>query len=320
MSELLSFVIPCYRSEHTIQMVIDEIVSVAEQKKDRYDYEIIAVNDCSPDLVLDVLKSIAAENKKVKVVSLAMNRGKHAALMAGFHYASGDLIINVDDDMQCPVNRLWDLLEPLYHGYDVSIAEYPSPKESLFKRMGSAFNNWMIIKLLDKPAGMRFSNFVARKRFVCQEMIRYRHAFPYLEGLTLRTTRNICLVPMQERARVSGSSGYTFRNSLRLLVNGCTAFSVKPLRVSGILGLIFSAVGFLYGIFTVFRKIIHPSIAAGYSSLLAVNLLMGGLILLLLGVIGEYIGRIYICLNDSPQYVVRELINVDGQREGDRES
>ncbi len=318
MKKMLSFLIPCYRSQNTVRKVIDEIISVVEEKAELFEFEIIAINDCSPDNVLEVLRSIATDNPRLKVIDTAINRGKHAALMAGFRFAKGDIVICVDDDGQCPLNHLWELLEPLDKGYDVSVAKYFMKKQSLLKRLGSSFNSWMVRTMLEKPKGIEFSNFIARKKFVCNEIIKYQHSYPYLEGLTIRTTHNICMVPMEERERTSGSSGYTLKKSIQLWLNGCTAFSVKPLRISSVIGVLFGAVGFAYEIFIIIRKMMYPQIMAGYSSLLAVVLMIGGVMLVMMGLIGEYVGRIYLCMNNTPQYVLRELINIsDSEEKGD---
>lgn len=307
---LLSFTIPCYRSENTVTSVVDEIIAKV-QEMGGYDYEIIAVNDCSPDDTWQVLEKLAAENPKIKCVNLAKNVGKHAALMAAFSLVQGDIVIGVDDDGQCPLHELPKLLEPLNQGYDMSMAAYPKKKQSLFKNFGSRVNDWMVRFLIGKPKGLVFSNFIARKRFVCEEIIKYKNPYPYLEGLTLRATHNIALVPMEERERQAGTSGYTLKKSLALWVNGCTAFSVKPLRLAAVLGVVFAAIGFLAGFAVIVQKLINPAIQAGYTSIMALLLFVSGIMMLLLGIIGEYIGRIYICINDSPQYVIRETRNAN---------
>ncbi len=308
---LLSFVIPCYGSEKTIEPVINEIIEIVSQKQE-YDYEIIAVNDQSPDNVLSVLKVIATENKKVKVIDLAKNFGKHSAVMAGFSQVKGDYIICLDDDGQCPMDRLWDLLEPVEKGNaDYSMADYDVKKQSSFKNFGSAVNSFMSYTLLNKPKDMHFTNFKAIKRFVVDEIVRYNNPYPYLEGLTLRTTNKIAMVPMEERDRIAGVGHFTFKKSISLWMNGFTAFSVKPLRIATILGVICSLIGFIFGIVVVIRRLFNPAIMLGYSSIMAVMLFIGGIIMLMLGMIGEYIGRIYISLNNSPQYVIREVINKD---------
>ena len=309
-----SFVIPCFRSELTVEDVISEIHSKMSEKK-AIDYEIIAVNDCSPDNVLSVLKNIAAADDQVKVIDLAKNGGKHAAIMAGYSIVTGDIIINLDDDGQCPLDKLWDLTEPLFGNYDISIAKYPTKKQSMFKNFGSAINLIMSRYLIGKPKNLYLSNFSAIKKFVVNEIIKYDKPYPYLDGLMLRTTSKICNVIMEERERSVGVSNYTFIKSLKLWLNGFTAFSVKPLRISTILGAVCAVIGFVFGIYTIVNKIIHPDVLVGYSSTMAVLLFIGGMIMMMLGMIGEYIGRIYICINNSPQYVIKDTINVEVKKE-----
>lgn len=306
----ISFIIPCYRSEKTVSGVMDEVIEIVSQKSG-YDYEIIAVNDCSPDNVYDVLVKRASENKKIKVINLAKNFGKHSALMAAFSVISGDYVVCLDDDGQCPMDRLWDLIKPLDEGFDVSIAKYSKKKQSGLKNFGSKVNNIMTRIALKKPKDWVFSNFIARKAFVCKEIIKYNNPYPYLEGLTLSVSKNIAFVPMEERRRTVGTSGYTFKKSLSLWLNGLTAFSVVPLRVSSLIGVITALCGFLFGAFTIIRKLIVRNISIGWSSTIAIMLFIGGMIMLMLGMLGEYIGRIYISINNSPQYVIKEMINID---------
>lgn len=304
----LSFVIPCYRSEGTIESVVDEINAVMALRPD-CDYEIITVNDRSPDGVLEKLRELAGKDRRIKVVDLAKNMGKHAAMLAGYAQVTGDVVVNLDDDGQCPLDRLWDLLAPLEGDYDISIAKYPKKKESRFKRFGSWVNTLMAQMVIGKPKDLAMSNFSAIKRFVCQELMRYQNAYPYVDGLFLRTTSCIANVEMEQRERISGTTGYTFVKSLKLWVNGFTAFSVKPLRLATVLGFLVAALGFLYGLFIIVRRFLHPEMLVGYSSLMAVILCVGGILMILLGMIGEYVGRIYISINNSPQYVVRGTVN-----------
>lgn len=310
----ISFVIPCYRSQDTVMAVIDEIRDVVGQKKETCDYEIVAVNDCSPDGVLAVLRQAASQDPNIKVVDFAKNFGQHAAMMAGLSYTTGEYVVFVDDDFQCPVDHLWELLKPLEEGYDASCAQYKfsERKESPFRVLGSWFNDRMLRMMLDKPKDLRVTNFIAFKRFVAEEILKYQNPYPYVDGLLLRTTHNIAIVPMEDRERMSGSSTYTLGKLFRLILNGFTAFSVKPLRIATWAGIFASVAGFLYGIFIIAQKImLGDAIDAGYSSIMAVVLFLGGILLLTLGIIGEYIGRIYICLNNSPQYVVRGTFNVE---------
>ena len=280
-------------------------------KKSGYDYEVIAVNDGSPDGVYGVLQELALHNPKIKVINLAKNMGKHAAVMAGYAYVNGEYIVNLDDDYQSPVDHLWELVAPVEADLcDVATAEYAEKKEARWKKIGSNFNMLITEIMLDKPKGLRMENLNVVKRFVVDEVIRYKNPYPFVEGLILGVTKRVITVPMEQRDRGDDKgTGFTFFKSLALFSNGLTNFSVKPLRIAMIAGLMFSILGFLYGVYIIINRFIHPELAAGWSSLMAVMLFSSGIIMLLLGVIGEYVGRIFICLNNAPQYVVRNTIN-----------
>lgn len=311
----ISFIIPCYGSEKTVGIVIKEIDEIVS-KNPKYDYEVVAVNDQSPDKVWEVLKGIAKENKKVKIINLAKNMNRPGALMAGMSKATGDYIILMDDDGQCPMESLWELIKPLEEGHDVSIAKYPSYKQSIFKSFGTIVNRKMTEIIMEKPKGLNFTNFTAIKKYIVDEILKYENPYPYMTGLLLRTTSDIVNVQMEERERITGSTNFTFKKMLNLWINGFTAFSVKPLRISTVIGFITAAIGFLYGLYIIIHKLfIHTNIAQGYSSMMAVLLFIGGIIMLMLGMIGEYLGRIYICINNSPQYVIKEMFNI---KEGEK--
>lgn len=312
--ELISFIIPCYASEGSVGLVIDEIRKVVAQKAE-YDYQIIAVNDCSPDNLISVLRQKALEDSKVIAIDLAKNGGRHNALMCGCHYANGDYIVFIDDDQQCPCDRLWDLMEPLITGdMDVAFAKYPHKKQSKFKNFGSKLNDTVSTWLLGKRKDLKFSNFMIMKRFVKDEVIRYTRPYPYMSGLVLRATSHVCNVDMEERERKIGVGHYNFRRSLRLWMNSFTAFSVKPLRLATVVGMLFSFLGVLMALVTIIHKLIHPAVAIGWSSTMAVLLFVGGLTMFMMGMIGEYIGRIYISINEAPQFVIRDIVNASEQK------
>ena len=198
--ELISFVIPCYHSEGSVGLVIDEIRQVVSERPD-FTYQIIAVNDCSPDNLLDVIKKEAENDPQVIAIDLAKNGGRHNALICGCHFADGDYVVFIDDDQQCPADRLWDLMDPLLNGdADVAIAKYPHKTQSAFKNFGSKVNDAVATWLLGKDKDLKFSNFSVMKRFVKDEVIKYKNPYPYLSGLMLRATRRVisrasCSVP-----------------------------------------------------------------------------------------------------------------------------
>lgn len=305
----ISFVIPCFRSENTIGKVIGEIIAETA-KLAVYDYEIIAVDDSSPDCVFAVLEKMARDNRRIKVLSMAKNFGQHAGMMAGIYVSEGDFIVFLDDDGQCPVDQLKALIEPLENDWDIAIARYGRKKQSIFKNMCSAVNEFVADLLIDKPRHLQMGNFMAVTRFAADEMKRYTGPYPYISGLLFRTSTRIINVPMEERERMEGGTTYTLRKLFALWLNSFTAFSVKPLRFAALAGLVFSGLGFVYGAAVVVRKIYSPVVTAGWSSVMAVILFLGGIILFVLGLIGEYIGRIYMSINQMPQYVVRKRINI----------
>lgn len=308
----ISFVIPCYHSEHMLGSVVDEIVSTVKELA-KYEYEIILVNDCSPDGTFEVIRSLAGKNSHIIGVNLARNFGQHAALMAGFHQATGDIIVCLDDDGQTPAREVGKLLDKIERGYDVVYASYESKQHSWFRNWGSWVNSKMTEIMLEKPENLMITSYFAARRFVIDEMMRYENCYPYVMGLVLRTTKNICNVPVKHRQRQEGSSGYTLSKLLSLWLNGFTSFSVKPLRMATYFGVFSSLCGLLYLIYIIVLYFSVHSAPLGWSSTTAIILLMGGVILVVLGLIGEYVGRIFMCTNMAPQFVVREVVKCEIQ-------
>ena len=308
MSKLVSFVIPCYRSEQTIGGVVEEINSTMADLP-QYTYEIILVNDASPDNTFEAIRDLSQKQSNICGINLAKNFGQHAALMAGFHYVHGEIVVCLDDDGQTPANEVGKLLNGIEEGADVVYARYITKQHSAFRNFGSKVNELMTRVMLGKPKELYISSYFAARRFVVEEMTRYQNPYPYVIGLVLRSTKKIINVEVTHREREVGTSGYTIGKLLNLWFNGFTAFSVKPLRLATVMGIASACVGFLYGIYTIIKKFVNPDVVIGFSALMAAIVFFGGLILLMLGIIGEYIGRIYISLNNSPQFVIRESID-----------
>ena len=303
----ISFVIPCYRSEHTLPHVVKEINDKMTTMKD-YDFDIFLINDCSPDETFSVIKKLCAEHDNIVGISFARNFGQHAALMAGLRNSDGDYVVCLDDDGQTPADEVDKLIEKLEEGYDAVYASYAHKQHSGFRNFGSRVNELMLRIMLNKPKDLFISSYFAAKRFVVKDMVRYSNSYPYVIGLVLRATKNIVNVPVTHREREEGSSGYTLKKLLGLWFNGFTAFSVKPLRIATTIGTISAIVGFLYGLYTIIRRLLNPNMVMGFSSLMAAVVFFGGMMMIMLGLIGEYVGRIYICMNSSPQYVIRETV------------
>ena len=302
----ISFVIPCYRSEKTILLVVDEIERTMV-KKSQLEYEIILVNDGSPDNVWEVISTKAKSSECIIGINLAKNFGQHSALMAGYNQCTGDCVVSLDDDGQTPACEVFRLIDELEKGYDVVYASYPENHQNAFRRLGSVMAKKMSDYMFDIKDDRKGSSYFVARKFIIDEVIKYEHSYPYISGLVLRTTRNIGVVSIQHRDRINGVSGYNLKSLISLWLNGFTAFSVKPLELCAYAGFGMAGLGFVYVLYIIIKRIITPTIVEGWSSLIAINLIVGGIIMIMLGLIGEYIGRIYICINNSPQYVIKEI-------------
>ena len=305
----ISFVIPCYCAEKNIEHVIKKIYS-AMMIRPEVSFEIILVNDHSKDNTWEKIKEISRKHKEVIGVNLSKNFGQHNALMAGFKVTQGHLIMTSDDDGQTPVDRVWDFVKKIEEGCDVVCAKYIERKrKGLGRKVGSYLNEYMLCHILEKPEDVALASFFMAKRFVISEICRYEQAFPYMAGLLLRTTRNIGNIELVQESRESGSSGYNLKKLLKLWINGFTSFSVKPLRAFVKLGFCIAFLGLVIGLGTIIRKIVYSSyVLVGYTSVIAIMCILGGMNLAVVGIVGEYIGRMYMCINSQPQYVIKNYV------------
>lgn len=304
-----SFVIPCYNSESTISIVVEEISDTMKKENISYfDYEIILVNDYSKDNTSEKIKQLAQTNSNIIAIQFSKNFGQDSACLAGYAHTSGEYVITLDDDGQTPACEVMTLINKLEDGYDVVFGKYPQKHHSKFRNWGSKVNDFMACKLINKPKDLYLCSYFVARRFVIDEILNYDNPYPYIRGLLLRTTSNMCNVSINHRDRLVGESTYTLKKLISLWFNGFTAFSIKPLRVSVVIGLLSAVLSIFLIIYALFQKATDPSLELGWTSLISVISLFSGLILMTLGLIGEYIGRIYISLNKSPQYVIKEVI------------
>ena len=220
--------------------------------------------------------------------------------------AKGDRIVCLDDDGQTPANEVGRLLGAIDRGADVVYAKYEHKQHSGFRNLGSRVNEAMLHQMLGKPKDLYVSSYFAMRRYVLKEVLRYENSYPYLIGLVLRTTTNVVNVPVDHRKRTVGTSGYTLGKLFGLWMNGFTAFSIKPLRIATVVGSASAVIGFLYGIYTIIKRLVNPNVPVGFSALMSAIVFFGGMTILMVGLAGEYIGRTYISVNSAPQYVVRE--------------
>jgi len=304
----LSFVIPCYGSEHTIAAVIDTIHSTMKPHTD-YSYEIICVNDGSPDHVIDVLTEIAKKDPLCKVLDCAKNNGQHTAVMAGLAHAGGERIAILDDDGQSPVQNLFQMMAKMDEGYDVVWASYEDKCNGAFRAFGSWLNEKMLCIMLHKPAEIHVSNFCLMAHCIARSVSKCSVPSPYILGYILACSGRLANVKMESAPRLAGQSGYTLRKLLRLWLTGLISFSVVPLRIGTLFGFLLAVLGILGGFAVLLVKLLNPNMAAGWPSLFCVLVFGFGAVLSMLGLVGEYIGRIHLCVNRIPQYVIRNRIN-----------
>ena len=315
--KLLSFVIPCYRSAKTIGAVVRELTDTVAARADEYDHEIVLVNDGSPDNVAEVIREMCKEYPSIVFVDLSRNFGQHSALMAGFNHVSGDIVVCLDDDGQTPANECFKLIDKVAEGYDLVFAEYGKREQNWFRNLGSRFNTACNHFFYNQPKDLTANSYYACQRFVVDAALKYPNPFPYVTGLLFQSVSRYCNVMVNHRARMEGESGYNLRKLISLWVNGVTAFSIKPLRFASYAGWLIAAAGFLFALVTIIRKLVDPVIQAGWSSTMSIMLILGGMIITLMGVIGEYIGRIYLSINRYPQFVVRSVTRTDSKKEGE---
>ncbi len=315
---LLSFVIPCYRSEHTVTDVVEEIITTVGARSGDFSYEIILVNDGSPDGVADVIENLCNRNPRIVFVNLSRNFGQHSAVMAGLAHTRGEIVVCLDDDGQTPADECLKLVDKLMEGYDIVFAEYEQPKQNLMRILGSRFNTACNRFFFGQPKSLKTTSYYACQRFVVDTALRYPNPFPYITGLLLQSVSKSANVKVKHRSRTEGKSGYSIRKLISLWTNGVTAFSIKPLRFATYLGWAISVGGFVFALVTVIRKLLNPDMEAGWASTISVLLALGGVIIALIGIVGEYIGRIYLSINKSPQYVVRQT--VDNRSHGEDET
>ena len=313
MKTLLSFVIPCYRSANTIGSVVEELTRTVAKRADEYDHEIILVNDGSPDNTAEVIASLCDQYPSIVFVDLSRNFGQHSALMAGFNHVSGDIVVCLDDDGQTPADECFKLIDKVAEGYDLVFAEYPKREQNWFRNLGSRFNALCNHYFYNQPKSLVANSYYACRRFVVDCALQYPNPFPYVTGLLFQSVSRYCNVAVTHRARMEGESGYNLKKLISLWLNGVTAFSIKPLRFANYVGWSVAAFGVLFALITIIRKLINPSMPAGWASTISMMMLLGGAVIALLGIIGEYIGRIYLSINRYPQFVVRSVTRNDGK-------
>lgn len=302
----VSVVIPVYNSQETIQFLVYTVLHVLKQ----YQVEVVLVNDCSKDNSESICEYLANENENVQFISLRKNSGEHNAVMCGLNHCTGDYVAIIDDDLQNPPSEIIALLNKAISGnHDVVYGQYQVKQHSFIRNLYSWLNNAFAVHLLNKPPGLYLSSFKVLSKEIVQEVIAYKGPFPYIDALVLRCTDNIATETVLHESRTNGKSNYTLRKLFSLYLNIFINFSNKPLRFITISGCIISLVSFCSTVYVLLERIIIHDEPPGWSFLAILLLLLIGLVFVVIGVLGEYIGKILMSLNNTPQYVVKKKVN-----------
>ncbi len=300
----LSIVVPVYRSATILPRLVEHIQAEMASEGLAGNFELLLVNDASPDDSWQVIRTLAAAHPFVRGINLRRNTGQHNAVMAGLNNIRGDFVVMMDDDLQHPPHALGDMVRALESGYDVCYTRYVNRQHAAWKQWGSHFNDWVATHLLDKPKGLYLSSFKAMRREIADEVIKYDGPYAYVDGLILDVTRSITVIDIEHQARDEGESNYNFRRLFSLWMKMATSFSITPLRIATYLGFALAALSMAMIVFIVIQKMLHPEYPRGWASLIATVLFIGSIQTLCIGMIGEYLGRTYLKLNRKPQFVI----------------
>jgi glycosyltransferase involved in cell wall biosynthesis len=301
---ILSIVVPVYRSATILPKLVEQIYAEMDKEGWATRFELLLVNDASPDNSWHVVCALARDHAFVRGISLRRNFGQHNAIMAGLNHVSGEFIVLMDDDLQHPPHAIGDMVRKLSEGYDVCYTNYVNRQHALWKRLGSRFNNWVATHMLGKPQGLYLSSFKGMRKEIAVEITRYDGPYAYVDGLILDVTRSITTIDIEHQARHEGEGNYNLRRSISLWMKMATSFSVLPLRLATFAGFVLAGLSFLMIVFILVQKMMHPEFPRGWASLIATILFIGGIQTLCIGMIGEYLGRTYLKLNRKPQFVI----------------
>ena len=305
MTPALSFVIPLYYSAETLQPLVREIEGLSIEGG----HELILVNDGSRDATAGICRELLRDARiPITFVNHARNYGEHNAVLTGYREARGAYVVNLDDDGQNPpaeAVRLWQ--HARREGLDVVYGHYSRKEHSFWRNLGSYLTNRVTDWVLDKPKGFYLSSFRCVSAFVAREVAAQRGPYPYIDGLILQVTQNIGALEVYHARRSAGESGYTLRRLMRLWASTFVNFSIMPLRLATLLGLLMTVVG-LAGLAVVFYLwLTNRGPDYGWGSLMGALLVFSGTQLVILGLIGEYVGRMFLTVNGRPQSVVRSV-------------
>lgn len=307
----ISIVVPVYNSHECVA----ELSRQLEYALKDFSYEQIMVNDCSRDSSWEEIQKVCAQNKNIIGINLRKNGGQDSAILTGLNYARGNWVIIMDDDLQHSPYDIPKLYEEAQKGYDVVYANFDSKKQKLWKNIGSWFNGKISEIALQKPKEVYLSPFKILCRGVVQEMIKFNNLFPYIDGLIFQVTRNITQIPIEHHKRELGKSNYNLAKSIKVFFRMLFGFSTMPLNIASYTGFFSAIVGLILAIIYAVEYFTGKADVTGWTTLVILILILGGLILVSLGIIGRYLGQVYLTVNHQPKFVIKETLNSTNEKE-----
>lgn len=298
----ISIVIPVYNSHECVAEISRQIADALKG----IEYEQIMVNDCSKDSSWDEIKKEAEKNPNLIGINLRKNGGQDSAILAGLNYAKGNYVVIMDDDLQHSPYDILKLYEEAKKGFDVVYADFDSKKQKLWKNLGSWFNGKISEIALDKPKNIYLSPFKIICRGVVEEMIKFNNLFPYIDGLIFQVTRNITQIPIEHHKREMGKSNYNLIKSIKVFLRMLFGFSTIPLLLTFYAGMISALAGLGLAVYYIIEYFSGRADVTGWTTLVILILILGGLILVSLGIIGKYLGQVYLTVNKQPKFIVKE--------------
>lgn len=307
----ISIVVPVYNSHECVAELSRQIEDALKD----FSYEQIMVNDCSRDSSWDEIKKVCTQNKNVIGINLRKNGGQDSAILTGLNYSRGNWVIIMDDDLQHSPYDIPKLYEEAQKGYDVVYANFDSKKQKLWKNLGSWFNGKISEIALQKPKEVYLSPFKILCRGVVQEMIKFNNLFPYIDGLIFQVTRNITQIPIEHHKRELGKSNYNLAKSIKVFLRMLFGFSTMPLNIASYTGFISAIIGLILAIVYAVEYFMGKADVTGWTTLVILILILGGGILVSLGIIGRYIGQVYLTVNNQPKFIIKETLNTTNEKE-----
>lgn len=303
---MISIIIPVYNGQNTIQNLVEDITKTLKQD---FKFEIVLINDGSKDNSEQSCIDLVNKYDFINYLSLSKNFGEHNAVMAGLNNCIGDYAVIMDDDLQHSSEALLKLIKKGLeekNKYDVIYTSFNKKEQIFFRNFGSKINDLFANIVLKKSKNLYLSSFKFFNRFVINEIIKYKSPFIYIDGIIHEITNKISSVNVEHKKREKSKSGYTISKLIQLWLRMLTGYSILPLRASSLVGIIMVCFGFILSLITFFEKIFYDNTPTGYATMLIIVIFFSGTILVVLGLLGEYVGRIFLTINNKPQYIIKD--------------